>query len=206
MPGLRERKKQHTRNLIVQQAGELFATAGFDATTVEDIAAACDVSVGTVYNYFGNKNTILLAHLEDEVGEMIRSGATVLAAPPDTLTNAVCALTDIYIDGMAGIERPLLRELFAAGFGPSPDVLPELMRFDDMLIGQLTALLAEFDEQLTPGSDPDDAVALFYSILITQLLVYVSVPATTSAAVRSTVTRHIRLACAGVCAPERDLA
>lgn len=204
MSGLRERKKQQTRDLIVERAGSLFATAGFDATTMEDIAAASDVSVGTVYNYFGSKNTILLAHLEDEVGEMMRAGDEVLADPPDDVAAAVCALVDTYVMGMAQIDRDLLRELFATGFGPSPDFLPELIRFDELFISQLAVLLAGFDHELRPGTDPADAVALFYSILATQLILYVSVRTTTIRSVRGTVARHIQLTCAGICAPERE--
>ncbi len=204
MSGLRERKKQQTRDRIVQRAGALFAEAGFDTTTIEDIAADSDVSVGTVYNYFGTKSTILLAHLEDEVGEMMRAGDEVLATPPDDLAAAVCALVDIYVAGMAEIDRDLLREVFAAGFGPTPDFLPELIRFDELLISQLATLLAGFDDQLRPDVDRADVVALFYSILATQLLMYVSVPTTTARSARRTIARHVQLACAGICAPERE--
>jgi AcrR family transcriptional regulator len=204
MTGLRERKKQQTRDLIVDHAGRLFGSNGYEATTVEDIAAACDVSVGTVYNYFGTKTAILLAHLEDEVTQMMRAGDGVLAKPPHDLASAVAALLDIYITGFAAIDRELLREVFAAGFAPSPDVLPDLIRFDELLISQLATLLVGFGDQLRPGADRADAVALFYSILGTQLIMYLSVETITARSLRRTVAQQIRLACAGVCAPEQE--
>lgn len=204
MTGLRERKKQQTRDLIVTRAGELFGSSGFASTTIEDIAASCDVSVGTVYNYFGTKTALLLAHLEDEVTHMMRAGDGVLTAPPQNLAAAVTALLDIYITGFAGIDRELLREVFATGFAPSPDVLPELIRFDELLIGQLATLLVGFDDQLRPGTDRADAVALFYSVLGTQLIMYLSVGTMTARSLRRTVARQIRLACAGVCAREHE--
>ena len=48
--GLRERKKQQTRQLIADSARGLFADRGFDAVTVAQIARAANVSEVTVFN------------------------------------------------------------------------------------------------------------------------------------------------------------
>jgi AcrR family transcriptional regulator len=78
-PGLRERKKQRTREEIVRVALELFAAQGYAATTIAQIADAAEVSPRTVSSYFPSKEDLVfpregetLARLEARLAE--RSG------------------------------------------------------------------------------------------------------------------------------------
>src|ERR671933_2466057 len=62
--GLRERKKQQTRELIANTARRLFGERGFEAVTVAEVARAADVAEKTVFNYFATKEDLFYSGME----------------------------------------------------------------------------------------------------------------------------------------------
>src|SRR5689334_10728619 len=79
-PGLRERKKAEARAALVESALALFAEKGFDAVTVEEIAAAANVSRRTFFRYFPTKEDVVLERRREQL-DLLK---TVLAAAPAT--------------------------------------------------------------------------------------------------------------------------
>lgn len=71
-PGLRERKKQHTRAAISDAALRLFLADGFDAVSVVDIATAAEVSKRTLFKYFPSKEDLVVHRFADHVDEAAR--------------------------------------------------------------------------------------------------------------------------------------
>jgi len=62
-----QNRSRQKRDAIMRAAEELFSTRGFDATSMDDIAQAAHVSVGTVYRSFKDKRQLFLVLLEREV-------------------------------------------------------------------------------------------------------------------------------------------
>ena len=60
MAGLRERNKIRTMRELQQLALDMFTREGFEAVTVEDLAAAGGVSPSTIYRYFGTKERLVV--------------------------------------------------------------------------------------------------------------------------------------------------
>ena len=65
--GLRERKKQKTRESIQRTALRLFVKQGYAETTIEQIAAAAEISPSTFFNYFPTKEDVVLFDAYDPI-------------------------------------------------------------------------------------------------------------------------------------------
>src|ERR1700744_4775785 len=85
--GLRERKKRLMRQQLSDTATVMFLERGFDGVRVAEIAAACDVSEKTVFNYFPVKEALVMDRLEATQAALCAG----LADP--ALTPAQAALT-----------------------------------------------------------------------------------------------------------------
>jgi AcrR family transcriptional regulator len=99
-PSLRQRKRQQTRERLTQAAMALFLERGFEATTLDDIAAAADISRRGFFHYFASKEDVVFAWQEGSTVALI---AAVAARPAN---ESMLAAAENAILAMVGQLKP----------------------------------------------------------------------------------------------------
>ncbi|WP_248960724.1 TetR/AcrR family transcriptional regulator [Sphaerisporangium perillae] len=146
--GLRETKKQETRQLISDHATRLFIAQGFEQTTIAEIAAAARVAKKTVTNYFPRKEDLALDHQEQFAASL--AGAVAARHPGES---ALAALRRAFIDAVAA-QDPIAGfsgQQFARMIANSPTLSACLRGLHDQREHHLARALAE-----ATGAQSDD--------------------------------------------------
>jgi AcrR family transcriptional regulator len=166
--GLRAWKKERTRQTISDVATGLFMRDGFEAVTVAQIAAAAEVSVKTVFNYFPSKEDLFFDRADDVIGALCDAvvdrpaGATVLGALHRVLADRRVPFDQA---GWRALRDPEGYEGFRR-FLATEEASPAL-RTRRLAIGELWAarLARLFSDQLAlPQGDPRAAVLAAFVI------------------------------------------
>ncbi len=167
-PGLRERKKQRTRDALLRAALELFTTQGYEHTTADEIAEAVDVSQRTFFRYFAGKEDAAfavqdLAHTR--FVEAVRQRPPH-EAPLEALRNAVLDGWDTIGEA---IEQVVPMELYLRMCRlteSTPALLAAHLRRADEVFEETARIIAD-REGLDVDTDPRPrvAVAVFAGVI-----------------------------------------
>jgi AcrR family transcriptional regulator len=170
-PGLREVKKARTRRAISDTATALFVAHGFEHVTVAEIAAAADVSVKTVFNYFSSKEDLFFDRADELLDGLLR---TIAGRPPGT--TIASALHTLLADNLVpfpdtGWPRGRDRSRFEgfrsylAAEQASPALRAARLTLAERWVEPLTRAIAT---QL--GRSADDATSAAYAAMIVAAL------------------------------------
>lgn len=169
--GLRERKKQRTREQIIDAAMRLFAERGYHATTIADIAAAADVAPRTFFSYFPSKEAVVFHDVDRDLDTLATAFRERLPEETafDVLRRWIDAMFDQWMEeeeeallrkrlcredeglanfqgGMMARIHELLLDAIARDLGEPADALrPRLVAAATM--AALTSLEGSFDER-----------------------------------------------------------
>jgi AcrR family transcriptional regulator len=142
--GLRARKKARTRDAIADAAISLFLAHGFDHVSVNDVAAAAEVSKPTLFRYFPAKEDLVLHRFADHSGEAAR---TVRDRQP-----GVSPATALHRHFRAGLDRhePV------TGLNDHPEVVAfhRLVFTTPSLAGRLAQYMLQDEEALAGALGP----------------------------------------------------
>lgn len=147
-PGLRERKKARTRAELQRHALRLFRDRGFAATTVDDIAAAAEVSRSTFFRYFPTKEDVVLFDDVDPLFEAafraLPAGTPLFAALHRSMITAFASLDE---------EKRALEEVRMELGRTVPELAAVLRERNAFGVDHLARLVAEAVGR--PADEPD---------------------------------------------------
>jgi AcrR family transcriptional regulator len=165
---LRERKKQRTRDALLRAALELFATRGYDETTVDDIAAAVDVSQRTFFRYFAGKEetAFFVPRLAEALVVQALQVRPPDEAPLEALRRAVLESWDTISEAVEEIVPIDLHLRVYRVIESTPALFAAHLRRSAELEEQLARIIAE-REGLDVDADPRPriVVALFGGVI-----------------------------------------
>ena len=141
------RRRATSRAELEQAAFTLFATRGFDATTVDEIAAAAGIGRRTFFRYFPSKNDIPWGAFEQELDRM---RVRLKACPPEVPLMDAIRVALIDFNRVAPAQVPLHRRRM--------DLIlrvPTLLAHSTLRFTAWRAVVAEFVAERT-GRRPDD--------------------------------------------------
>ncbi|GAA3396037.1 TetR family transcriptional regulator [Streptomyces roseoviridis] len=161
VPGLRERKKQRTRDALIRVALELFTTQGFERTTVDEIADSVDVSQRTFFRYFATKEDVAFAVQQMVEERFVRAlgERPPEEGPFDAMRNAVLSAWDTIGEAIAEVV-PV--ELYLRTFQlieSTPALLAVHLRRSTEMEETIARLIAE-REGLDVDEDPRPRIAV----------------------------------------------
>jgi AcrR family transcriptional regulator len=157
--GLRDRKKARRRTEIMTCARDLFAEKGLDATTMAEIADGVGVSPPTIFNYFGNKDGILIALITDgTAATRSAEGAMEPRTDADFCTILVDIFTRISERTLAIASKRVWRYAEAAAIRhPTTDLARQYTQVNRHLVDAVIALLERYDLRMAGGAPADPA-------------------------------------------------
>ena len=136
-PGLRERKKLKTKAAIQSAAIELFLRQGFDETTIEQIAAAAEISPSTFFNYFPTKEDVVF---QDELDPLILAAFDAQPAGTNPIRAIRNAMKSVFREITPEQDR-LIRERIAL-MSSTPSLRAAMLAQFADLVDQIATLVA----------------------------------------------------------------
>ena len=135
--GLRERKKARTRQRLTDTATRMFLARGFDEVRVTEIAAACEVSEKTVYNYFPTKESLVLDRWESTAGALRAGLADTSVHPVDAVRRILAGELAALTSWLEAQDDPAAAAASVRRFGELVAATPALRAYQNDTANEL---------------------------------------------------------------------
>lgn len=161
-------KGERTRERILEAALTLFVEKGYEATTLREIAAAADCSLGLAYRYFASKERLVLTFYERTAREL---EADVRRLPPAPLAERFSTVMQAKMERLTPY-RDAFGTLFAAALNPQSGVavLGESRTGARRSVASIFTAVVQGATDAPPEPQAGELAIVLYSLHLTLLL------------------------------------
>jgi AcrR family transcriptional regulator len=127
----RERERLMRRKEIIAAAREVFASRGFNAATLEDVAERAEFGKGTLYNYFTNKEALFQCVLEDSFQQVQQIAEEALSGErsfEEKIERFIGGELGYFFHNFESMHLMMRESHYLRGSNPMMQLLPQLLR------------------------------------------------------------------------------
>ncbi len=149
----KERDKQRNKEAILKAAVHLFAQKGFSETKLEDVAALAEFGKGTLYNYFENKDDLLLSAFDFAVSDMLNflyDQLSAVSEPLERIRLIANAQFNYYQSNTDFMNVVMTNHRVLMNHACSKEVFERFQEIKQLVIGEMQAAIDA--GQLKPGN------------------------------------------------------
>lgn len=173
---LRQKQRVARRQAILFAAGDLFATKGFETTSLEDVAVSAELSVPTIYTFFKSKQELLLGLLEEDGVVLEPKLAAIIDDLPVNPVDAFFSMGQaIIVEGYDVGRKNVWREILAASLKVGVDQGNQLRVLQSVSADYIGTAIDRLQKKGSLASDLDraSAVRVIHGIIRRVFQIYV---------------------------------
>ncbi|NQU65022.1 MAG: TetR/AcrR family transcriptional regulator [SAR324 cluster bacterium] len=158
----RQREREDRYQTLLRAAESLFAREGYHQTSINQIADLAEVSVGTVYFYFKNKEDLLI-QLYDEICYLFRSMIGAEFKKSEASLEGIKRAGYLFFDQFCSLYPDKLAILYRETVGQSPALTEHRRQFQRKIIGDVQGALQRASENMGfsfPSADSSEVIAV----------------------------------------------
>lgn len=176
--GLREQKKEKTKNAILKYSKKKFVENGYKKVTTAEIAKALEIGEGTLFNYFNSKGQLFVECLLDVVDFDLYTFDESLMTDENEVTVELMKLIDVYLKSLNQLDKNLLVEYISVLYDVSSkgktsgEVVPFI---DEHFLKRIKDIFNSLKvlDKFSSDIDEENLSYCVLSCIITQFTLYV---------------------------------
>lgn len=175
MAGLRELKKQKTQAAILRAASLLFQQQGYEQTTMLDVSKACEIGVGTLYNYYPSKVDLLLAIFEQNIEADLDMFMRVMHNESLHGLDKVKQVVALFATNICKHPKAILREMMKVALSKHEDGATMTMNIfaTDQHFLLLVRQCVQMEVALPQHFPLDQAMTTFYHAIRSEIMAFI---------------------------------